>query len=275
MHNSPVQCTCENCGQVFTAIPERGHRIMCGDATSAADVKKLLDGKIPHLCITDPPYGVQYDPQWREQLDSIERSTGEVTNDHIVDWTEAYKLFPGDVIYVWHGDSGGVSIDVGQHLRNAGFLIRTRIVWRKEQIVMGRGHYKFQHESMWHAVRKGKQSKWCGDNSQSTVWDIPKLHPNRANGRETEHSAEKPVECMARPIRNHGDVNDAVYDPFSGSFTTMIAAHQLGRASFSMEIDPRYTDVGIERYARLTGTHDGIFLLRGNEQKPYDEIGRA
>lgn len=228
------------------------HRLLCGDSTKPENVARLLDGAVPFIMVTDPPYGVEYDPEWRQEVDGINRSKGKVRNDDETDWTPAYKLFPGHVAYVWH--AGIFAADLVVNLRDAGFKIRTQVIWRKEQIVLGRGHYHWQHEPCWYAVRDGGSAKWCGDRSQSTIWDIAKLHPNRgADGRQTEHGTEKPIECMARPIRNHGDADDAVYDPFLGSGTTLIAAEQLKRRSFGCELSPGYCDVIVARFEKLTG----------------------
>lgn len=230
------------------------HRVMCGDSTSGEDVKALLDGATPFIMVTDPPYGVEYDPAWRNEaaakglIGYAARREGVVENDDKKEWTEAYRLFFGDVAYVWH--AGRFAADLVVNLRDAGLEIRTQIIWKKPAFAISRGHYHWQHEPCWYTVRKGASSKWCGDRSQSTVWDIS----NRVDhGDNSNHGTQKPVECMARPIRNHGGNGDHVYDPFLGSGTTMIAAEQLGRTCFGMEISPAYVDVCVQRWEKLTG----------------------
>jgi DNA modification methylase len=126
---------------------------------------------------------------------------------------------------------------------------RTQIIWRKPRFVISRGHYHWQHEPAWYAVRPGGSAKWRGDRSQSTVWDIAQ----RDDTGETKHGTQKPVECMRRPIRHHGGKGDDVYDPFVGSGTTIIAAEQLGRRCFAMEISPGYCDVVVQRWEQFTG----------------------
>ncbi len=224
------------------------HRLLCGDSTKPEDVAKLLDGAEPFLMVTDPPYGVEYDPQWRhrEGLNNSER-TGKVTNDDRVDWTEAYKLFPGHVAYVWH--AGRFAADLVVNLRAAEFEVRTQIIWRKNRFVISRGHYHWQHEPCWYAVRPGGSARWRGDRSQSTVWDVAQ----RDGTGDTTHGTQKPVECMARPIRHHGGKGDDVYDPFLGSGTTVIAAEQLGRRCYGMEVSPNYCDQVVQRWERFTG----------------------
>jgi DNA modification methylase len=226
------------------------HRLLCGDSKKDQDVSRLLDGKRPFLMVTDPPYGVNYDPEWREQYDQFERhSRGKVANDDICDWTPTYKLFGGDVAYVWH--AGVFAGDLAVHLHNASFQIRTQVIWAKQHFVFGRGSYHWQHEPCWYAVRKGKQSKWCGDRTQSTIWNI--ANKKKQDDENTQHGTQKPVECMARPIRNHGGPDDDVYDPFLGSGTTLIAAEQLKRRCFGLEISQAYCDVIVQRWEKLTG----------------------
>ena len=225
------------------------HRLLCGDATNPEHVRLAMGDTTPFLMVTDPPYGVAYDPAWRneEGLSDTER-TGVVTNDHRVDWTDAYRLFPGDVAYVWH--AGRFAADVAGHLTAVGMGIRAQIIWRKPRFAISRGHYHWQHEPCWYAVREGRTSRWVGDRSQSTVWDLDN------SGRDedaTTHGTQKPVEAMARPIRNHGGPDDVVYDPFLGSGTTIVAAEQLGRACVGLEIEPGYCDVIVARWEALTG----------------------
>ena len=218
------------------------HRLMCGDSTEAEDVARVLDGATPALMVTDPPYGVDYDAEWRQrELTKGKRAIGKVVNDGRADWREAYLLAPGPVAYVW---MGGVASPVADLLA-CGFAFRTMIVWVKNQFVISRGHYHGQHEPCWYAVRSGSPARWCGDRKQSTVWQIDK--PRKS---ETGHSTQKPVECMERPIRNHkGDV----YDPFVGSGTTIIAAEREKRRCYAMEIAPAYVDVAVARWEAFTG----------------------
>jgi DNA modification methylase len=229
------------------------HRLLCGDSTKGEDVGRLLGDRKPFLMVTDPPYGVEYDPEWRQEAKRPDgtpygaKRTGVVENDEIMDWTPAYKLFPGHVAYVWHADR--FAADLVVNLRDAKFEIRTQVIWRKPRFAISRGHYHWQHEPCWYAVRKGGSSKWCGDRSQSTVWDIAL----KDGGEDTNHGTQKPVECMARPIRNHGDKDDDIYDPFLGSGTTLIAAQQLNRRCYGMEISPAYCDVIVKRWENLTG----------------------
>jgi DNA modification methylase len=257
------------------------HRVMCGDSTNAHDVGMLFaGGGMPRLMVTDPPYGVQYDAKWRNNAGiSSGGAHGVVLNDDIADWSAAWALFPGDVAYVWH--AGSKSHIVAESLLRNGFEIRTQIIWAKNQLVIGRGDYHPQHEPCWYAVRKGKAGRFVGGRKQktiwrfvadmvrpdekvfvcpdgntllaisgdeSTVWEIPK--PLKS---ETGHSTQKPVECMARPIRNNSQRGDDVYEPFCGSGTTVIAAEQTGRNCYAMELNPPYVDVTVRRWQNFTG----------------------
>ena len=225
------------------------HRLMCGDSTKADDVARLMDGAKPNLMITDPPYGVDYEPNWRNEaadkglISHAASRVGVVTNDDNADWRAAYALFTGDVAYVWYADRmASVS---PSWLTDAGFEIRNQIIWAQSRFAISRGHYNAKHEPCLYAVRKGATANWIGDHSQTTLWDI-NLDKNVDGG----HSTQKPLECMARPMRNHaGDV----YDPFLGSGTTLIAAQRLNRVCYGMEIEPKYCDVIIKRYQAETG----------------------
>lgn len=229
------------------------HRLACGDSTASSDVSAALAGARPHLMVTDPPYGVKYDPDWRNRVDRANgkpygaRAVGLVTNDDRADWQKAYDLFPGAVAYVWH-QAGARQVDFFNSLRAAGFDIRTQIIWVKSHFPIGRGHYHVQHEACFYAVRKGETGHWQGDRKQSTVWQIDK--PMKS---ETGHSTQKPVECMRRPIVNNSVPGDAVYEPFSGSGTTIIACEMEGRACYAIELSPIYVDMAVRRWEAFTG----------------------
>jgi DNA modification methylase len=230
------------------------HRILCGDATSTDAVRCLFDSVTPALMVTDPPYGVEYDPIWRERAGlGRQRQTGTVANDNRVDWTEAYQLFSGDVAYVWH--AGVHAGEVAAGLETAGLRIRAQIIWAKQHFALGRGDYHWQHEPCWYAVREGKTSHWCGDRTQSTLWRIANLNPFGGSREEaaTGHGTQKPIELMRRPILNNSVRGEVVYDPFLGSGTTLIAAESTQRVCYGLDIDPRYVDVTVLRWQKLTG----------------------
>ena len=241
------------------------HRLLCGDATAAEDVSRLLDGDVPLLMVTDPPYGVEYDPGWRNeaakkgQLAYAASRIGEVDNDDRVDWSEAWELFPGDVVYTW-SPPGDHVIHTGLALVKAGYEIRNQIIWRKPHFPISRGHYTYQHEPCWYAVKKGRTAHWIGKHNASTVWDIS-LDKNVAGG----HSTQKPLECMAMPIRNHD--SEFVYEPFSGTGTTIIACEGLGRKCLAIEVNPAYVAVALQRWHDVTGSSPTVGLTRKTGEK--------
>ena len=229
------------------------HRVICGDSTSADDVATVLNGAEPVLMVTDPPYGVEYDPEWRADRGLKSRgtgSTGKVENDDRAGWAEAYSLFTGQVAYVWHAHL--FTETVWQDLRDCGFLIVQPIVWSKPAFAISRSDYHWQHEPCAYAVRKGKTHNWQGSRKESTVWQIGKTKDNE--DAATGHGTQKPVECMLRPIRNNTQKGQDVYDPFLGSGTTLIAAEQSGRTCYGLEISPNYVEAIIRRWANLGGT---------------------
>ena len=240
------------------------HRLLCGDSTVPLDVDCTLAGVKPHLMVTDPPYGVNYDPSWRQRFGTGggkgDLATGTVLNDDNADWREAWALFPGDVAYVWH--SALHAAIVAGSLVDTGFAIRTQIIWDKTRLVIGRGDYHWQHEPCWHAVRRGRTGHWEGGRNQTTVWQIP--HRKSLTG----HGTEKPVECMKRPIENNSSPGQVVYDPFSGSGTTIIAAEITGRSCHAIELNPAYVDVAVRRWQEFTGEQA---FLEGHG-KSFDQV---
>jgi DNA modification methylase len=243
------------------------HRLVCGDSTDPGVVEAALAGVRPHLLVSDPPYGVDYDPAWRNRAGvGATKRVGTVENDHRADWREAWALFPGEVAYVWHGALHAAT--VAESLTATGFEIRAQIIWAKERLVMSRGHYHWQHEPCWYAVRG--TGHWQGDRKQTTLWQIA----SRGQDAETIHGTQKPVECMRRPIENNSSPGQAVYEPFSGSGTTIIAAEMSGRACHAIELSPAYVDVAIQRWQAFSGesaTHEptGLsFSATAEERRP-------
>lgn len=222
------------------------HRVICGDSTNPEVVGLLLEEGKPNLMVTDPPYGVNYDPEWRHRAGvNKSKRTGKVENDGRADWGDAWKLFPGNIAYVWHGAIHAAG--VADSLEREGFSIRAQVIWAKERLVIGRGDYHWQHEPCWYAVRQ--KGNWTGDRKQTTLWHIS----NREQDDETTHGTQKPVECMRRPIINNSSPGDLVYEPFLGSGTTIIAAETCGRTCLAVELSPHYVDLAVRRWQKFTG----------------------
>jgi DNA modification methylase len=249
------------------------NRVLCGDATDAKDVARLLGEARPLLMCADPPYGVEYDPHWREQAGlGIQRQTGRIPNDNRVNWRAAWELFPGNITYIWHGGIHAAEVALG--IEAAGFEIRSQIIWAKQNFVLSRGHYHWGHEPCWFAVRKGQGANWRGDRAQSTLWQVASLNPFGGKNQEetaTGHAAQKPIELMRRPILNHTVRGDGVYDPFLGSGTTLIAAELTGRICYGLEIDVKYVDLIVRRWQTLTGK---AAKLEG-DGRSFDEVQDA
>ena len=200
-----------------------------------------------NFCHDRWPYGVENNPAWRAAagLKKDKRRLGKIANDNRADWREAWALFPGSVAYVWH--AGRYASTVQHSLTAVGFDVRSQIIWTKDGFALSRGHYHWQHEPCWYAVRNGP-ANWNGDRKQSTLWQIP-----AREGQGFEHGTQKPVECMKRPIENNSSPGQAIYEPFSGSGTTIIAAEVTGRSCHAIELMPQYVDVAIERWPSFTG----------------------
>lgn len=233
------------------------HRLVCGDSTHE-EVYAAACGELkPFIMVTDPPYGIEYAPEWRDDvLGEGNRKTGKVLNDDIADWSPAWRLFTGDVAYIWHADKR--THIVSGSIVGAGFDIRNVLIWRKPQIVMSRGNYHPQAELCIYAVRTGAAGKWCGDRKQSTVWDMEQVSAGARGSKNADdtneaHGTQKPIEAMMRPMMNHGARGDVVYDPFLGSGTSIIAAERSGRRCVGLELSPEYCDAIVARWEKVTG----------------------
>jgi DNA modification methylase len=242
------------------------HRLCCGDATAEKDVTRLLAGAAPFLLLTDPPYGVELDMEWRDRagmnkLGPAEKSymRGEdhratsISGDTRADWSEAYALVESlTVAYVWHASA--FAIEVGTGLRKIGFELKQQIIWRKPQFAMSRQHYHWQHEPCWYARRPGSP-KFIGTHDQPTVWDAasPKMIMSGKGETKVDHPCQKPAVLYTRPIENHLEIGGLVYDPFMGSGTAIIAAESTDRVAYGMELDPKFCDLIVERWQDFTG----------------------
>ena len=246
-------------GDIYVLGP---HRLMCGDSTNPQHVEKLMDGASPILMVTDPPYGVNYEPEWRNEVGKGTRNTGKVLNDDRYDWSEAYSLFTGDIAYVWH--SSKYTHKFAENIENCGFDLVSLIIWNKPHFAISRGDYHHKHEPLWYAVRKGQKIRhnWQGRRDQTTVWDIDNALTQGIDKEEqTGHGTQKPMECMLRPILNNSAQGQSVYDPFGGSGTTLIACERSKRNCYMMELSPAYVDVIIKRWEKET--NQKAVLLNG------------
>jgi DNA modification methylase len=261
------------------------HRLLCGDSISAEAVARLLRDRQPRLLITDPPYGIELDTEWRDRAGlngcgpaepsyMKHRSEGhtetKISGDTRVDWSDAFALVPSlEVAYVWHASR--FTREVLDGLLRIGFAHHQQIIWNKGRPVLTRTHYWFQHEPCWY-VRK-KNAPWFGKPGEnSTVWDSPSPKFIMGGSEEVkfDHPTQKPVELMRRPILNHTGRGELVYEPFLGSGTTLAAAELTGRVCCGMEIDPKYLDVTVQRWQQITGQQ----AVLDGDGRSFEEISK-
>lgn len=234
------------------------HYLLCGNSLfpeSWSRLRATLSPELasePSLLITDPPYGVKYDPSWRlgiRAATGIVRATGTVDNDDRADWREVYELSACDVAYVWHG--GLHAATVADALKAAGYELRCQIIWVKQHFAMSRGNYHWQHEPCWYAVKAGAKADFVAGRDQVSTWQERNLNAFGSSGDDyrTSHSTQKPTKLMMRSVANHS--HKVVYDPFLGSGTTMEACNRLDRICLGMELDPGYVGIILSRMERL------------------------
>ncbi len=247
------------------------HRLMCGDSTSTSDVKSLMDGERARCVFTDPPWNVDYGsdeshPSWKPRR---------ILNDHMS--TEKFGAFlmssfsamkevsePGCMTYiVMSAQEWGNLMDALSELE---YHWSSTIIWKKDSLVLSRKDYHTQYEPIWYGWLNGSRLCPLADRKQSDVWDIPRPKVSE------EHPTMKPVELVARALKNSSRANDAVLDLFGGSGTTIIAAEEIGRRCFMMELDPKYCDVIVQRYIKQVGTDNDVRLLRSGEESPFREV---
>ena len=244
------------------------HRVLCSDATSPEVVARLLGHRQPLLMVTDPPYGIELDSEWRDRAGlngcgaaepsyMKHRTQGHtettISGDTRADWSEAFELVPSlQVAYVWHASV--FTREVLNGLLRIGSLYPQQIIWNKGRTVLTRTHYWYQHEPCWY-VRK-KNAPWFGKAGEnSTIWDSasPKFIMGGSEEQKFDHPTQKPVELMRRPLLNHTKRGELVYEPFLGSGTTLAAAELTERACCGLELDAKYVDVIVQRWEQLSG----------------------
>jgi len=280
------------------------HRVLCGDALRPEDVGRLLGDRKPILMVTDPPYGIELDSEWRDRagLNTApgqkrtkamreaakngpqypaepsymkHRTSGHtettISGDTRADWSEAFELVPSlEVAYVWHASK--FTREVLDGLLRIGFVHHQQIIWDKGRTVLTRTLYWFQHEPCWF-VRK-KNAPWYGKAGEnSTIWACPspKFIMGGSDEEKFDHPTQKPVELMRRPLLNHTKRGESVYEPFLGSGTTLAAAEITERVCYGIELDPKYIDVSVKRWQELSGQQA---VLEG-DGRTFDQIAEA
>lgn len=239
-----IECRCKP-GEVWVL---GAHRVMCGSATEEADLKKLVRGGVAQLLLTDPPYGVSYVGKTKDAL-TIENDTK--GDAELLDFLrDAFKnakeaMADGAAFYVFHADSKGHVFR--NALDSVGLVVRECLVWVKNTLVLGRQDYQWKHEPCLYGWKDGASHKWYSDRKQTTVLEFDRPTANR------EHPTMKPVPLLAYLISNSTKTGDMVLDPFGGSGSTLLACEKLNRACLTMELDPHYCDVIIQRWEDMTG----------------------
>jgi len=232
------------------------HRLLCGDSAKLDDVRRLMQAERAALVATDPPYGVNYASlvagrggQKRGGWTGIEGDAGIEGLDALL--REAFTAArtvaaDGCAVLVWHpsGENYAIFRDA---LIAAGVHILKQIVWVKPSLVFGRHEYHYRHEPAMYGWFEGSRANFYGERSETTVWEI-----GRSDGTAAQHPTQKPVELFARPIRNHSQTAEVIYEPFAGSGSAVIAAEQTHRRARAMEIEPSYCQVIIDRWEAFT-----------------------
>lgn len=245
------------------------HRLICGDSTKLSDVEKLMDGKKANLCVTDPPYNVNYS--------AGKENERVIKNDHMEDskfydfLLAAYKnmftvLDDGAGAYIFHADTEGLNFR--KAFKDAGFHLANVCIWVKQSLVLGRSDYQWQHEPVLYGWKPTGKHRWYADRKQTTVWNFDR--PTKS----PDHPTMKPIPLMAYPIQNSSMTNCIIYEPFAGSGSTLIACEQTGRICYAVELDEKYCDVIVKRYIETAG-EDGVFLLRDGEKIAYKDVPKS
>lgn len=256
------------------AFVERGdlwtvgrHRLMCGDATNAEDVAKLMEGKKANLIVTDPPYGVSF-----KSSDGLTIQNDSMKNEEFYTFLlsafqgMAEHLENGGSAYVFHADTEGLNFR--KAFIDAGFHLAGVCIWVKNSLVLGRSDYQWQHEPVLFGWKKGGKHSWYSDRSQTTIWNYDKPKRNK------NHPTSKPLDLLGYPICNSSQENAIVLDTFGGSGSTLMACEQLNRICCMMELDEKYASVILRRYVEDTGNAEDVFVERNGERIPYADLVR-
>ncbi|ELY1997846.1 DNA modification methylase [Enterococcus faecalis] len=243
------------------------HYLLCGDATKAADVEKLLQGKKANLVVTDPPYNVavksenkELNESGREKILNDDMSDEEFNQFLMAVFNNYANAMENDsAIYVFHGSS--YQREFENSMNAAGIVVRSQCIWVKNNATFGWSQYRWQHEPVFYAHKKKQAPSWYGDRKQTTIWqddlmeDLPATiwKVPRDDVSTYYHPTQKPLSLIAIPVRNSSKRQDIVLDLFGGSGSTLMTCNQLDRRCYTLELDPLFCDVIIERFEKSTG----------------------
>lgn len=241
------------------------HRLMCGDSTKSEDVEKLMNGTKADMIFTDPPYNVDYEGSTGMKIQNDKQSDEDFYNFLLNAFKNMHEsVKPGGAIYVCHADSEGVNFR--NAFKAAGFKLAECLIWVKNSLVLGRQDYQWRHEPILYGWKEGAGHYFINDRSQDTIWEYNKPKVNDL------HPTMKPLELVGRAIKNSSKNGEIVLDLFGGSGSTMIAAEQINRVAYLMELDEKYTDVIVKRILRFIQTYDDCYLIRDGIKTPLKEI---
>ena len=242
------------------------HRLICGDATHADTVKKLMDGRKANLVLTDPPYNVGFESASGLKIKNDSQKSEQFYNFLLSAFRSiADNLESGGSAYIFHADTEGENFR--RAFREAGFHLSGTCIWVKDSFVMGRSPYQWQHEPILYGWLKTGAHKWYAGRSEATIWNFAKPRKN------SDHPTSKPLELLAYPIKNSSQANGIVLDPFGGSGSTLIACEQADRICNMLELDEKYASVILRRYAEFkqNGGED-ITCERGGKTLRYADL---
>lgn len=223
------------------------HKLICGDSTDKATVERLMDGKKANLCVTDPPYNVNYEGKTEEKL---KIGNDSMSNEEFENFLTSSFLVINDILleggcfYVWHASRSQREFE--NALNNVGLQVRQQLIWVKNSMVLGRQDYQWRHEPCFYGWKEGTHD-WYSDRKQTTVLEFDRPTANK------EHPTMKPIALIAYQIKNSSKKDEIVFDGFGGSGSTLIASEQTNRICYMCELDPKYCDVILKRYENLTG----------------------
>ena len=238
------------------------HRLMCGDSTKPDNISILMNGKKANLCITDPPYNCSYEGGTGMRIMNDNWSDSQKFYQFLLDaFKNAYgSMADGAAIYVFHSDAEKVNFF--NAVVDAGFHYSTTCIWVKNALVIGRMDFQMRHEPIIYGFKDTAKHKFYGDRKQTTVWEFDKPVKSKL------HPTTKPLALIGYPIGLSSQENGIILDLFGGSGSTLIAAEQMNRIGYLMELDPVYASVIVRRYAAFKGGIDEIKVIR--DGKTYD-----
>lgn len=241
------------------------HRLVCGDATSEADVTLLMNGKKANLLLTDPPYGVSFKSSGGLTIQNDSLKNEEFYNFLLASFKlAADHLESGGAAYVFHADTEGLNFR--KAFIDAGFHLAGCCIWVKDSLVLGRSDYQWQHEPVPYGFLQNGKHPWFSDRKQTTIWNFKKPKRNE------NHPTSKPLDLLSYPIGNSTQENAIVLDTFGGSGSTMMACQQMNRICYSMELDEKYASVILRRAVENGIPPEDIFVERNGETIPYSAL---